>query len=349
MLKYTNKKMKIKKLFTAICLLFVALSFAQNSIDVMSYNIRLGSADDGENHWNIRKDKLKDLINYYEADFIGMQEAQKPQIEYLLENNSLYGFLGKPRDEGENSEFSCIFYLKNKYKVLQQDTFWLSETPEKSTKSWDAAYPRIVTYGLFENIKTKKKIWVLNTHFDHVGVVARQKSAEIILKKIKQLQDLSIEWHFIGHVQRNKTKHLAEHFAWVHGVDRLVIAERLSSQRPTSLAALNICLQVNIDAQDSKDGCVPADVAELVAKISQLPNLRLRGLMVIPAPNNLAAFGDAKVLFEQVRAQHAQPQDWDTLSMGMSGDLDAAIAAGSTMVRVGTALFGARDYSDQQP
>jgi endonuclease/exonuclease/phosphatase family metal-dependent hydrolase len=80
------------------------------------------------------------------------------------------------------------FYLKNKYKVLQQDTFWLSETPEKSTKSWDAAYPRIVTYGLFENIKTKKKIWVLNTHFDHVGVVARQKSAEIILKKIKQLQ-----------------------------------------------------------------------------------------------------------------------------------------------------------------
>ncbi len=180
--------MKIKKLFTAICLLFVALSFAQNSIDVMSYNIRLGSADDGENHWNIRKDKLKDLINYYEADFIGMQEAQKPQIEYLLENNSLYGFLGKPRDEGENSEFSCIFFLKNKYKVLQQDTFWLSETPEKSTKSWDAAYPRIVTYGLFENIKTKKKIWVLNTHFDHVGVVARQKSAEIILKKIKQLQ-----------------------------------------------------------------------------------------------------------------------------------------------------------------
>ena len=180
--------MKIKKLFTAICLIFVALSFAQNSIDVMSYNIRLGSADDGENHWNIRKDKLKDLINYYEADFIGMQEAQKQQIEYLLENNSLYGFLGKPRDEGENSEFSCIFYLKNKYKVLQQDTFWLSETPEKSTKSWDAAYPRIVTYGLFENIKTKKKIWVLNTHFDHVGVVARQKSAEIILKKIKQLQ-----------------------------------------------------------------------------------------------------------------------------------------------------------------
>lgn len=169
------------------------------------------------------------------------------------------------------------------------------------------------------------------------------------LEKIKQLQDLSIEWHFIGHVQRNKTKHLAEHFAWVHGVDRLIIAERLSSQRLASQAALNICLQVNIDAQDSKDGCAPADVAELVAQISQLPNLRLRGLMVIPAPNNSAAFVDAKALFEQVKSLHAQPQDWDTLSMGMSGDLDAAIAAGSTMVRVGTALFGARDYSDQQP
>ena len=180
--------MKIKNLLSAVLFLFFASYFAQNTIEVMSFNIRLGSVDDGENHWNIRKDKVKDLINYYEADFVGLQEAQKPQINYLLENNSLYSFLGKPRDDGENSEFSCIFYLKNKYKVLEQNTFWLSETPEKSTKSWDAAYPRIVTYALFENIKTKKKVWVFNTHFDHVGMVARQKSAEIILKKMKELQ-----------------------------------------------------------------------------------------------------------------------------------------------------------------
>lgn len=180
--------MKIKNLLSAILLFIFASFFAQNTIDAMSFNIRLGSADDGENHWNIRKDKVKDLINYYEADFVGLQEAQKPQIDYLLENNSLYSFLGKPRDSGENSEFSCIFFLKNKYKVLEQNTIWLSETPEKSTKSWDAAYPRIVTYALFENIKTKKKVWVFNTHFDHVGIVARQKSAEIILKKIKSLQ-----------------------------------------------------------------------------------------------------------------------------------------------------------------
>ncbi|WP_347016408.1 YggS family pyridoxal phosphate-dependent enzyme [Acinetobacter seifertii] len=163
------------------------------------------------------------------------------------------------------------------------------------------------------------------------------------LDKIEALHDLDIEWHFIGHVQRNKTKHLAEKFDWVHGVDRLIIAERLSNQRGDEQTALNICLQVNIDGQDSKDGCAPEEVAELVAQISQLPKIKLRGLMVIPAPNNTAAFADAKKLFDEVKGQHAHAQDWDTLSMGMSGDLDAAIAAGSTMVRVGTALFGKRD------
>ena len=167
------------------------------------------------------------------------------------------------------------------------------------------------------------------------------------LTKIEELQDLEIEWHFIGHVQRNKTKHLAEKFDWVHGVDRLIIAERLSSQRLESQTPLNICLQVNIDGQDSKDGCQPEEVIELVKQISRLPNICLRGLMVIPAPENHAAFADAKVLFEQVKSQHAQPQDWDTLSMGMSADLDAAIAAGCSMVRVGTALFGKRDYSSK--
>ncbi|WP_347453616.1 YggS family pyridoxal phosphate-dependent enzyme [Acinetobacter thermotolerans] len=166
------------------------------------------------------------------------------------------------------------------------------------------------------------------------------------LDKIEKLQDLEIEWHFIGHVQRNKTKHLAEKFAWVHGVDRLIIAERLSNQRADDQEPLNICIQVNIDGQDTKDGCQPAEVAELVAQISQLPNIRLRGLMVIPAPNNTQAFSDAKALFDEVKTQHAHPEDWDTLSMGMSGDMTEAMAAGSTMVRVGTALFGARPKKD---
>ncbi|MGB8695839.1 YggS family pyridoxal phosphate-dependent enzyme [Acinetobacter sp.] len=165
------------------------------------------------------------------------------------------------------------------------------------------------------------------------------------LEKIGTLNDLDIEWHFIGHVQRNKTKHLAANFAWVHGVDRLIIAERLSSQREAAQAPLNICLQVNIDAQDTKDGCRPSEVAELVQKISQLPHLKLRGLMVIPALHNSQAFANAKQLFDIVKKEHTHPEDWDTLSMGMSGDMVEAIAAGSTMVRVGTALFGARDYS----
>ena len=165
------------------------------------------------------------------------------------------------------------------------------------------------------------------------------------LDKIENLHDLKIEWHFIGHVQRNKTKHLAEKFAWVQGVDRLIIAERLSSQRDATQAPLNICLQVNIDHQDSKEGCQPEEVAALVEAISLLPQLKLRGLMVIPAPNNTQALSDAQQLFDAVKTAHAHPEDWDTLSMGMSGDMMAAIAAGSTMVRVGTALFGARDYS----
>lgn len=162
------------------------------------------------------------------------------------------------------------------------------------------------------------------------------------LAKQQELQDLSIEWHFIGHVQRNKTKPLATHFDWVHGVDRLIIAERLSSQRPEGLPPINICIQVNIDGQDSKDGCAPEEVKELVHQISQLENLRLRGLMVIPKPDNSAAFDDAKQLFDDVKNSHVQPEYWDTLSMGMSSDLEAAVASGSTMVRVGTALFGQR-------
>ena len=165
------------------------------------------------------------------------------------------------------------------------------------------------------------------------------------LNKISELQDLDIEWHFIGHVQRNKTKLIAEHFLWVHGVDRFIIAQRLSDQRATHLPKLNICIQVNIDEQDSKDGCHVDDLAELVEQISQLEHIHLRGLMVIPDPESKHSFETTQQLFNELRSKHANPKMWDTLSMGMSSDLEQAIQAGSTMVRVGTALFGARDYS----
>lgn len=168
--------------------------------------------------------------------------------------------------------------------------------------------------------------------------------------KINELKDVTANgkpliWHYIGHIQRNKTRDLAQYFDWVHGVDRLIIAERLSEQRPDNLPPLNICIQVNIDDEESKSGCQPDEVGCLVKQISQLPKLRLRGLMVIPAKNSETAFARTQALFEQNRALHANPSDWDTLSMGMSGDMEQAIANGSTMVRVGTAIFGARDYT----
>lgn len=165
--------------------------------------------------------------------------------------------------------------------------------------------------------------------------------------KIQQLKDIKINgepiiWHYIGHIQRNKTRDLATHFDWVHGVDRLIIAERLNEQRKNHVEKLNICIQVNIDDEATKSGCHTDELPELIAKISQLPNLRLRGLMIIPAKNSEMVFVKTKQLFENNRQFHANPTDWDTLSMGMSGDIEQAVEAGSTMVRVGTAIFGER-------
>ncbi|MBP8171368.1 MAG: YggS family pyridoxal phosphate-dependent enzyme [Pseudomonas sp.] len=163
------------------------------------------------------------------------------------------------------------------------------------------------------------------------------------LEKQAELSELALIWHFIGPIQSNKTKPIAEHFAWVHSVDRLKIAQRLAEQRPSHLPPLNICLQVNVSAEDSKSGCAPAELAALALAVSQLPNLRLRGLMAIPEPtDDVAAQRAAFARLRELRDGLSLPLD--TLSMGMSHDLDAAIAEGATWVRIGTALFGARDY-----
>lgn len=164
------------------------------------------------------------------------------------------------------------------------------------------------------------------------------------LEKIAELEDLPLEWHFIGPVQSNKTREIAAHFDWVESIDRLKIAQRLSAQRPAQKPALNICLQVNIDNESSKAGVPPDKLMELAAAVSQLDNLCLRGLMVIPAiaeteKQQLDAFGRAQQLFNKLKSVHSGV---DTLSMGMSADMQAAIIQGSTMVRVGTALFGER-------
>ncbi len=164
------------------------------------------------------------------------------------------------------------------------------------------------------------------------------------VEKIASLADLPLVWHCIGPIQSNKTKLVAENFAWVHSIDRLKIAERLSAQRPAHLPALQICLQVNVDGGSNKSGVTPTDLLALAQAVAQLPNLQLRGIMTIPEPaaNEAAARSvhrHAKALFDSLNAAGLK---LDTLSMGLTGYLEAAIAEGSTCVRVGTAIFGHR-------
>lgn len=153
-----------------------------------------------------------------------------------------------------------------------------------------------------------------------------------------------LEWHFIGPLQSNKTRLVAEHFDWVHSVDRLKTAERLSAQRPAHLTDLQVCLQVNISGEASKGGVSPSDTVSLAQSVARLPHLKLRGLMAIPRPTHdakaqHAAFAETREILERCQAVGLEV---DTLSMGMSADLEAAIAEGATIVRVGTAIFGAR-------
>lgn len=164
------------------------------------------------------------------------------------------------------------------------------------------------------------------------------------VEKIQRLRHLPLQWHCIGPVQSNKTRLVAGHFDWVHTVDRLKIAQRLSEQRPANLPPLNICVQVNVDGGATKSGVSPGEALALAREVVQLPRLHLRGVMCIPepAPDYAAAcavFDGAKAIFDAI---HAAGIALDTLSMGMSADLEAAVASGSTMVRVGSAIFGER-------
>ena len=158
------------------------------------------------------------------------------------------------------------------------------------------------------------------------------------LPKIDALQDLQLEWHLVGPLQSNKTRLAAEHFDWVQTLDREKIACRLSDQRPVHRPALNVLIQVNVSAESNKSGVLPEEAERLAAAVAVMPRLRLRGLMAIPRAGDTAGFSSMKALFDRLKGQFGM----DTLSMGMSDDFEAAIVAGSTMVRVGTAIFGAR-------
>ena len=167
------------------------------------------------------------------------------------------------------------------------------------------------------------------------------------IDKIAAISGRNLEWHFIGPLQSNKTKPVAEHFDWVHSIERLKIAERLSAQRPAYLSPLQVCVQVNVSGEASKSGCAPGDALALCRAVAALPGLQLRGLMAIPEPvdDPLAQrlpFRQLRQLSEQIRAAGLP---LDTLSMGMSHDLEAAVAEGATIVRIGTAIFGERNYA----
>ncbi len=164
--------------------------------------------------------------------------------------------------------------------------------------------------------------------------------------KVEALSELNLEWHFIGPIQSNKTRSIAERFDWVHSADRLKIARRLSEQRPKTLPPLNICLQVNVSGETSKSGAVLQDLNRLAHEVSVMPNIRLRGLMCIPAPAD--DLEQQREPFRKLREARtvltSDGLDLDTLSMGMSRDLEAAVAEGATLVRIGTAVFGPRTY-----
>jgi pyridoxal phosphate enzyme (YggS family) len=194
------------------------------------------------------------------------------------------------------------------------------------------------------------KTWPLASVVDAADAGQRAFGENYVQEGIDKLTAIAgrnLEWHFIGPLQSNKTKPVAEHFDWVHSIERLKVAERLSAQRPAYLPPLQVCIQVNVSGEASKSGCAPGDALALCRAVAVLPGLRLRGLMAIPEPTDdpaaqRAAFRRVREIHDNIRAAGLP---LDTLSMGMSHDLEAAVAEGATIVRIGTAIFGERNYA----
>ncbi len=177
------------QLIPAAVLLFLAsCSVKPETIRIMSYNIRLSLVDDGEHNWNIRKPASVEMVKTLQPDVFGVQEPVWEQINFLLDSLPAYAKLGVAREDGDSlGEFSAIFYLKDKFEVLREGNFWLSETPDVPSLGWDAAYKRIVTWGAFKNKETENIFYIFNTHFDHLGKVARQESACLLIDRIREI------------------------------------------------------------------------------------------------------------------------------------------------------------------
>ena len=186
-----------KYLLIILVALFQVNSFSQD-LKLMTYNIRLDVASDGENAWTNRKEVLVFQLKFYAPDIFGVQEALPNQVNFINEKLANYSFVGEGRDGGNIGEYSALYFNKNKITLVKSGTFWLSETPNIVSKGWDAAFPRLCTYGLFKNNESGNQFWVFNTHLDHIGELARQKSLELILNKMETLNTKNLPVVLMG-------------------------------------------------------------------------------------------------------------------------------------------------------
>jgi len=178
---------KSNKIVLVVFLLFVSMSFYAQNLKLMTYNIRLDVDSDGENAWSKRKEYFTSQIQFYSPDIFGVQEALPNQVTYIASALPNYNKFGIGREENGTGEAAAIYYKKDRFQVQESNTFWLSETPEKVSRGWDAACNRVCTYGLFKDLKTKKMFWVFNLHLDHIGEEARVKGVQLVLSKMKEI------------------------------------------------------------------------------------------------------------------------------------------------------------------
>jgi len=211
-----------KNLITIVLTLLSALGFAQE-LSLMTYNIRYATVNDGENQWEKRKEYLSEQLLFYAPEIFGIQEGLSHQVDYLNETLVDYEFVGVGRDDGKAAgEYCAIFYNKEKLQLLGEHTFWLSNTPQKVSKGWDAAYERICTYAFFMDKTTGNNFWVFNTHFDHIGEEARERSAELIVQKIKEVNKDEFPVFILGDFNLNEESEAIRYLSSYYNDARLV-------------------------------------------------------------------------------------------------------------------------------
>ena len=223
------------KLFAAWRMHFILLAFlfsgvymgSAQTINFMTYNIRYATSNDGENQWEKRKEYLSEQVGFFSPDIFGIQEGLEHQVAYINEQFSTYNFIGVGRDDGERKgEYCAIFYDQEKFDLLGQDTFWLSSSPEKVSVGWDASMERICTYGFFMEKATGKMFWVFNTHFDHIGELARVESAKLIVQKIKEINKDDLPVIVMGDFNLNEQSGAIQYLSSIYNDSRSVSVNR---------------------------------------------------------------------------------------------------------------------------